>query len=160
MTVIFPGFKHNMWKLFTFCCKKLWISQSSLSLLPKFKLRPFYVLAIHLRFQGDMERFSVTTFIMAVNEVRCSKRTELPELLSGCIEHTERQLQRQVARQAAAAAVPMLVNGDASLDAPNWPQTHSQASSGASQWIHTFALHDSCRWRCRPVCSHPQRTWR
>ena len=28
---------------------------------------------------------SVTFFIMAVNEMRCSKRAELPELPSGCI---------------------------------------------------------------------------
>ena len=32
------------------------------------------VLAIHLCFQGDMQPFSITIFIMAVNEVRCSKK--------------------------------------------------------------------------------------
>ena len=40
---------------------------------------------MYLRFQGDMQTFSVTIFIMAVNEMRCSKRAELPELPSGCI---------------------------------------------------------------------------
>ena len=42
--------------------------------------------------------------------------------------HTERQAERQAARQAstlaAAAASPMQVYGDASLDAPNGSQIH------------------------------------
>ena len=41
-------------------------------------------------------------------------------------EHSERQRQRQ--RQAVAAAAPMQVYGDATRDAWNGSQTHSQAS--------------------------------
>ena len=38
--------------------------------------------------------------------------------------HTERQAACQVSTSAAAAASPMQVYGDASLDAPNGSQTH------------------------------------
>ena len=58
--------------------------------------------------------------------------------------HTERQEERQ------AAASPMQVYGDASLDAPNRPQTHSQAATQAApcamQWIQ------SAVWRSVWLC--------
>ena len=55
--------------------------------------------------------------------------------------HTERQEEHQEA--AAAAASPMQVYGDASFDAPNRPQTYSQAARQAApctmQWIQSAA---------------------
>ena len=67
-------------------------------------------------------QFKYSWYPEEIKEIRTFLRDQKIILALGH-NHTERQAARQ-----AAAASPMQVYGDASVDAPNRPQTHSQAS--------------------------------